>query len=489
MKISIENKYFWGIFAVSLVTFFLSKGLSLFPGYAVDDWIIVGTSTDIPFILSNGRFTQAAVEIFLVHQGIDIVSTAWVFTIGYFVLGSWAITKTVLLIAKEQKPSRLVLFVSPLFIAHPYLTEYSSFRQSAVVLFLGFGLFGLAIHQIDNLYFSESASFRSLRIFALLTTLVLLTGLNQSLILLVAATVVSAFVGRNFPQKSNGLYSSWKITLLKPLMVVGLSALFSVLVSRTLQHFTDVVPAPRMSLINMNEVNIRASEILKMIQLISISPEPVLASFSKALLLALILFIIFLSFNKSVSSGVKIIVFGSALFLISISIISVSGVWWLVPRVLVALAFSGMLFVLVGTVIIPKKLTNMFIGTMLLVSFLMSLQSSQMLSDQLRLNRWDLQAAQSIVLQASLLGATNDTEIVLVSPPWSHDRGLSTIQGDLNISALSVNYAVSGLFKEATGNLYNVSVTDNSKHCLGSEKWPEAKSFTLVSNTLYVCFK
>lgn len=182
----------------------LSKGLSLLPGYAVDDWIVIGNSNDVKFVLANGRFTQAAIEIFFQNIGIDSVSSAWVFTIGYFFVGAWALTRVVEFISgPTAKYSLVYVLIAPTFICHPYLTEYSTYRQAAVVLFLGFGLFGIAITLLQMLLGDNTIHNKHLKSIGLVISIILLLGINQTFILFISISVISMFASQLINNKTS----------------------------------------------------------------------------------------------------------------------------------------------------------------------------------------------------------------------------------------------------------------------------------------------
>lgn len=243
-----------------------------------------------------------------------------------------------------------------------------------------------------------------------------------------------------------------------------------------------------MSLLELSNLDQRVQEILNLPSYLIIQSEPVLPFVVKILITLLAFSILIFAFAKKLSFGIIMSLLGLSIFAISISIISVSGVWWLVPRVLMGTSFAFMAFLTAGVKLIPKSLLKPTAFLLIFISGSLTLLSNQILSDQFRMNRWDLSTANAIFQEAKLLGAEPNQEFVLVMPPWKHPMGVKTIQGDLNISALSVNYAVPGLFKEATGRNVNVSVSQDTTLCSEIEQQLDDYYLKLVQNQVIVCF-
>ncbi|MGA2794667.1 MAG: hypothetical protein ABSE69_14285, partial [Roseiarcus sp.] len=118
--------------------------------------------------------------------------------------------------------------------------------------------------------------------------------------------------------------------------------------------------------------------------------------------------------------------------------------------------------------------------------------SNRILYDQRRVNLWDAQQANRILarLEADPHFAAMRT-LVLVNGKGKRSQALSTMIGDMNVSAIAVGWAKEGLMAQATGERFE-SVSDEQRqiaevYCATAEAWPAAASVAITGDLGVVC--
>jgi hypothetical protein len=118
--------------------------------------------------------------------------------------------------------------------------------------------------------------------------------------------------------------------------------------------------------------------------------------------------------------------------------------------------------------------------------------SNRILYDQRRVNLWDAQEANRILarLEADPQFAAMRT-LVLANGKAQRSQALSTMLGDMNVSAIAVGWAKEGLMAQATGERFG-SVSDEQRqvaeiYCATAEAWPAAASVVITGDLGIVC--
>jgi hypothetical protein len=118
--------------------------------------------------------------------------------------------------------------------------------------------------------------------------------------------------------------------------------------------------------------------------------------------------------------------------------------------------------------------------------------SNRILYDQRRVNLWDAQEANRILARLELdprFGAVR--ALALMNGKWGRGQALSTMRGDMNVSAFAVSWSKPGLMAQATGDRFD-SASDEQrqtaeKYCATAEAWPAAASVTIAGDLGIVC--
>jgi hypothetical protein len=166
---------------------------------------------------------------------------------------------------------------------------------------------------------------------------------------------------------------------------------------------------------------------------------------------------------------------------------------WLVPRVLSPISiFIAGVAMLGWRCARPPWIRHLLLIAMvpLLIAYIGT--SNRILYDQRRVNLWDAQEANRILARLEADPHFDAMRaLALVNGKWGRSQALSTMRGDMNVSALAVSWARLGLMAQATGDRFE-SATDEQrqaaeKYCATAEAWPAAASVTITGDLGVVC--
>lgn len=473
------------VFTVGVFATLLSKGLALIPGYGLDDFQLVQaplTTEDVPFFLARGRYTQAIIELLLARLHLTSVGISWVSVLLLLVIFSFVVSASAFFVTRGKGNVWVLGAAVALIVAHPYSTEYFTFRQATISLSIAFALLGLAIVTTWKLYESER---RSAIFYFLVTALLLLlaTGIMQSILIVYGVIVLAKL----FYELSIG--PRLKIHQLASLLAFVSTGVIYFFLLRLSVNFSGIPPEPRAELIQSSEWRERFFTVFDQLVTILFRAEPVLGRDLKVFSVVLFVLLLVIVAVRTPLRAVYAVLFTLLSTVLGLFLVAIPAVWWPVPRAVFPLSFiPGLLFIMLVAGI-SKRLSFLFAGLVALVALGLSLNSATILNDQHRLNVWDLNTARSITERISALGIESDKKIILVGAPWGYPVGLSTIQGDLNNSALSVNFSSPGLFSEATGQKWLVENRESSPVCSGAGVWPSKSSVVFSDGVVFVCFK
>ncbi|HSY26743.1 MAG TPA: hypothetical protein VK832_04525, partial [Burkholderiaceae bacterium] len=241
------------------------------------------------------------------------------------------------------------------------------------------------------------------------------------------------------------------------------------------------------SFIGLSEIGTRLHLILGLTGRLLLRGEPVLSMAVKGYLFLLYIVLLIIAGISRPKIAIAIFMTSIVFFCGSIFLVSVSGVWWPVPRAVYGLGFALGISMLMVYLSLKEDLSRYFSIAVWIGAIGLSFNSSAILLDQTRLNRWDAWVAGSIARDLSDIGVNSDQKVTLVGAGWVHPIGLQTVDGDLNTSALAVPWAVNHLFMETTGRNWNIKSIADSAECDGVEMWPSKQAFKKTTDSIYVC--
>ena len=197
-------------------------------------------------------------------------------------------------------------------------------------------------------------------------------------------------------------------------------------------------------------------------------------------------------FRKSMLTGLACVLLLAAALVAAVGQPAAGKIVWIVPRVMAPIAaFAAALIMICWRhVSWPLRIAVGFALVLLCVSYVGS--SNRIIFDQHRVNLWDLHEANRIVERLELQPRFGEMQsIALMGGNWGRPSALQTTYGDLNISALSVEWAKVGLIQEATGYRFKTVNSDErvkaEEYCHTTAPWPAAAAVTIIERTGVVC--
>jgi len=477
------------------IAFLLSKFAGFSVGYALDDYLIVSqqhAGTFSNFFLSQGRYTNAALDILLDAANLQMAN---------FSAGALAATVcfAALFYARIFSPrvgTRLVAWaaVGALLGAHSYYAEYVSFRQAALPMSIMFATCWMAATHYRKALTGSSSKFRHLS--AALAFGAVAMGTNQLAISFLAIGVLYMHLEMGLARLEHASATQFRPMLqLLGSATLASAATGAVLItaSTLLSIFLRAVfrvPAnDRATLILAQDIPERAHQIWSLLPTLFYSTEPVASLFAKALCLSGLALLLISSASRDARRSLSAIVFLAISLCITLIPIAFSKDWWPVPRTLIAWPFA--LAATAALCIGPERKRTALAGLVLLLASaaVFCAHSSSMLLNQQRLNRWDMARAQEIAVQIALRHPGFQGRIAIGNPSWSYPLAPDISQGDMNVSAMSVPWAIDPLFDEATGNNLTVRIAaDLAVQCSGKDAFPASDSITdLPDGEVLVC--
>lgn len=468
------------------VAFLLSKVLGFFPGYALDDYVTgqqsaVGLSQQF---IAQGRFTFALLHDVLSRahlQQADFAST------GLFALALFSALFYCRAFELDGRGPRLGFWVASglLLGAHPYLAEYVTFRQAIMPLALAMFLSWLSIGS----YITWRNDGGLLRLSTAIFAAVLATGTNQ---LALAFLSIAALYWELQPAAgASGMREAGRQLL------VGISRTAAASLTVVIIYYaiaTGVKLAAgvtggdtRATFLALSAVAERAVQVWDLLLRIGFGDEAIASRIAKAgLWLAFFALLVSAGIRQPVRAVVALVFLAIAVSL-AVLPVSVGSVWWPVPRTLVAIpmALIGVLALLAHGGHRPLQgIAAIGLG---FSALLLAAHSSSMLNDQQRLNRWDVLKARDVASRiAERYPSAN--KLALSGARWSYPVATDMAQGDMNVSAISVGWAVDALFDEATGEQMTVRTTATPvPACAARPRFPAEDSTFLDGDEVVAC--
>ncbi|HOE41226.1 MAG TPA: glucosyltransferase domain-containing protein [Rhodoferax sp.] len=478
----------------------LAKGPVIFRGYAIDDYFIASgvDSTSLAFVKSQGRYISAGIMWIFSSLGTNV--NDMYFSLGLITLFLYSVFLVSIFRFVGMSNSPAAGLVGAIMVAHPYLTEIFTFRMVLpyYCVALLFSIVALEALMRDPAAWSSRLSASVATLAMLLTYQVFLNYLT--------VTVIFAFVcglvlnGKGDSSEKSSIYNLRAINLA---VIILISSVVLIVIIRSANSLGLAGVDNRTSFIALGELPERLTELSSTLMKIYWIAEPIFSGWLKVLVALTLVLSLGIIFRKLFVEKVKkniFFVFVAIVLLIpaSIGVIIVSKDWWPVPRVLAhASIIVGLVFLLADECI--QSSTSRFVKFPIFVSrivilFGFVLLSNQILADQDKVNRWDRMMANRIILRLEMNPNFDDVKFIHISGgPWVYPKKLRTVQGDMNISALSMPYAKSGLLSEVSGYDFKWARTAREAigdaYCAANQTWPHPDSVTVKDDLAIVCLR
>lgn len=477
-------------FCAYLLFFFLSKFSGFLPGYALDDYRIISQvlPNDLgPFYVTQGRFTSAIFDLVVssAHLRLNDLHVVGLFASAVF--SGWFF-RTALPFGSSVSRS-YVFACGALLGSHPYYTEYVTFRQSASLMafmyLLCLGAFVAYIRAREI-----QAKRRGLWLLLSWVLAVLALGVNQlAAAYLCIAVVAYEFIDARTRANPHGLAEPrhfLRATAVAAAYGAAITVGYLVVALLSAKALGQSGNA-RTELLAMSAIPGRVVEATNLAISIFARNEVVASATAKLAVLAGLVVALLPLNRRRLSSAVLAAVFFAMATLIALLPILVSGTWWPVPRTLIAVVFAT-----VATLCLcqdgSRRQLRIAAFFVLFGSILFAGHSNALLSNQARLNRWDMEKANQIVAAVQTRFPDAD-RIVLSGASWFHGSAPSIAQGDLNVSALAIGWAIDPLFDEATGQDVHIrtAATEEDGICAGRPAFPHSDSLVDRGDEVLVC--
>lgn len=472
--------------AIYFLSFVISKYIGFSNGYALDDYAIisrVGADSLAHQFLSQGRFSFAALQSILAASSLTMLDFHPIALAGFALFSGLMFSSILCISARDNR--LIAISVAALLGAHPYITEYVAFRQAALPMALMFLLIWLAFETYllwQKAYFH--GIWRPLIAVALAT---LAVGFNQLALSFICIGLL--FVGlRKVTLSPETFAKRWWTPFVSAAsagLVIGIAYF---LIAHLVRLSFGAASDGRAILLQSAEIPARISQLSGLFLKIMVEDEPIVSAVPKIALIVALLILFINSAIRRLPQALYILLFFTVAIALAIAPIAISGVWWPVPRTLIAvpLALAGAILLLQDRNI--THLTLPVSGFILFTSLLFAAHSNTILVNQLRINRWDLATAREVFTAAAQQFPEATGEIVLNNPRWAYPAAPGIADGDLNVSALSINWAVKPLFREATGKIVNIRTsTAFTKECSARGVFPKKDSLFEHGRDIIVC--
>jgi len=481
------------LFLLAYVAFFLaSKLIGFTTGYALDDYGIIrqgGNESLAAFFISQGRYASALMDV-VVHASHLTMSSFSTIGLAATTVFSGLFFKDALDLPKKGSAS-VAIGLGALLGAHPYYTEYVSFRQSALPMSMMF----LGMWYALRLYRTALAN-HPVRLLPLIGSILvgtLVMGFNQLTTSFLAIAVLCVhlrrqqrhaplMLGAEILRRAAWISPIYHAALAGAVLIVG-----NMLVAKLCIVVFDTPALQRTQLVATGMLAERATDVMRLLPLLWARSETIVAWPSKVI--ALTAFVLLLAAVLPRNPRLAGIALATFIVATAAALIptAASASWWPVPRTLIAVPFA--LAAAIAMVIPVDSRRTSLAGILLIVSAcIFAAHSTTVLSNQQRLNRWDQMQARDITQLANEKYPDTSGKLAIVGPSWAHDIAQSIAQGDLNISALSVDWALDPLFDEATGRDQTVRLAPEfSELCSTSPKYPNSASLHREGDEVVVC--
>lgn len=483
-------------FFLSILLLLMARGTTLFQlSYAVDDYVFMLGDTLYKELLSTGRFGWVLIAKFCELVGGASPLTNTFYTIVSILVFAWAGVIVCRIWNLPDKNKLLCLCVSSVLILHPYHAELYTFKVCTIYISVALLLSLLSLYAtsmalkpivLTSLVFSCSLSIYQLQI-------------NYVFIVICLSVIIE------ISKQRGNRYINWKLLiadskLIPRILTIFIGVILYVITNKIILNVMQLNPSNRAKFLPFNAVSSRLNEVYTSLVKILFIGEPVLPLTMKAIFIVVLLIALIMNMLQFIHSAEKSILF-TVMMLMYISIflgvfgvnIVSNGMWWPTPR-----ALSGISIVWAGIVaILFISASNFNSEKIVLVPISVMLFgfigiNNHILTDQLRVNMRDLKKANRIIARLESERSFSDLRrIAVVGDKWAYHSALTTVQGDLNISAFGASWAKVKILNECSGYAFKEATPNEiisaNEYCNNSPKWPDHDSVHIEGELAIVC--
>ena len=471
--------------AAFVLAFLLSKVLGFVPGFSLDDYVTgqpsAASGVTEQFIV-QGRFTFA-----LLHE---IFGRAHLQQSDFAAIGLFALALfSGLFYGRAFGPDGQVrlglwLGLGLLLGAHSYFAEYVTFRQAIIPMALTMGLNWISL----DAYLAWREEGGRARLMTALASAVLAAGTNQLAVSFLSIGVLFFELrgaAEDTSMKHMGIRVAMGFFRAAASSMVLVAFYFLVLIA--VQWWTGIHGADdRTTLLALSAVPGRLREVSELLIRVAFGDELIASQMAKGgLWFAFATMFLATLVRRPLQIIVALAFFVAAVCLALLPVV-IGSVWWPVPRTLIAVPMA-----VAGTIVLLSLHANARLQGLSAIALGMSAvmfagHSTSVLNDQQRLNRWDQTKARDIADHVTRQFPALH-KIALSGASWAYPIAPDMAQGDMNVSALSIGWAVDAVFDEATGVDMSVRVTDEKIACASRPRFPLPESTFQAGDEVVVC--
>jgi hypothetical protein len=496
------------VFLTALLVTALAKGAAFLPSYSIDDYyLILQDSPRVDAMLDQGRFGQAILSaLFHLLQLEPAYSTVFFVTLAIFASALLA-TLTVRYWNLDRR-RWLPIAAACVAVNHPFTTEIFTFHTA-----LGTSMIALALFSILLIprRWSPRQVLAGAGLFAFTLSIYQVVLHFCLMIVSMGAAIwwtryLLAGARHGWPDRVRSLLTPRRIlrhrnTALLACAALGTAgyAVLNAIVSRAL----DVKGSSRTALITFGEVPARARMVLEVLELRFLQPSPLMTTFSKGLLLLVLLTALAgllwrtSPWRRPQAAALLLAVLAllAASLVWSVGILMILAEFWPVPRVMshVGIFWAGLLAIAYLCFGRYTRQGLAVLATLIVLSFIGA--DNRILRDQVRVNARDMLRANRILERLETLPGFPDVAFVAIDGrDWRYPLRYSTTDHDLNISAFGADWSQVAILREVSG--YDLEAAKDPGQialaetlCRAVKPWPDPRSVMIRDQLAIVCME
>jgi hypothetical protein len=491
------------LFVALLFLCLLSKGMVLLPGYSFDDyWFSQNiNSSHQELFFGQGRFIAWLIIYALDLIGVSPPDISLLMGFLALILQSALAVSAIRFIGYSSLVSAGIAGAA--IVLHPFSAELLTFRV-ALPIYCASSFFLLLSIEAMN----ASRGTRSLGpvlmafVFASIAIMTYQTAFNYLLVV----SVIGVFA--SFCSEGKCISRALKLRVKSyAFLISSLGAgVMSYVASTLARNFKIVASMPnRLSFLSSSQSLGRLRDAFGTLQATYITGTPIvpkLLTLASIVVLITCLFIILRRFasvlrlQNATLLGISLIL---SIPLLTIGVILVLKVWWPAPRVLAHYSYIYGLIVLISLDHCGLRASANLYKTILAISIVVlfgyAAMNNQIFADQSKLNSWDRQFANRLMMRIEShadAGRIRFVRIIGGRPAAQyHPQFLRTTYMDLNVSAFYPSVSKDWVLDVTVGSLVRgrpdqISANDGDV-CVESLKWPRPESIRVIEDTAFVC--
>jgi len=496
-----RRRYEYITIAVVVIVAFVMRYPFLFdPGYAVDAYAEFVNFTDVGFVRSvgDGRPLRFALLTLFESMGMDVNASAMLLQPLGFLLFCLAAPLPFLAFGIRTVAGYVGVVIGSLFfILHPFQAETLLFPVGSFFNHLAFalGLFGLWLASRRGRYIIAGC------LMMVAALLVYQIAINLVFVVLCALAITVPLLRRNCVVNAPLSRESF----LGMFVAAIASILFYYVLVEIIKLIFEVKSAGRSSFLTFDMIPERLAQFGKFLES-QLYIDVVMKSAAVprwSLVVVLILSIVagLYAMRSRLGLILKTGVFSGMMLVAATGILLVLTGWWPTSRVLGGYALIIGLMIFSLWLNIPKY-RPFQIGVFTIVSFCLfglSVIGVRIHSEQKLVNSWDVATALAIYERANMLSPPPSDRSDYKKPltlrvnnihmMWRHPVPVKAVRYNLGISAFSVQWALSGLFRMTTGRVVKIQPPDeeSKQACRQRAPWPSRDAILVQDGIVDVC--